>query len=344
MATRHGSAVVTLPSDTDIHITRSFEALRLIVWEALTSPHHLLRWWGPDWCPLVECDIDLRPGGSWRYVSRDMDGNELAWHGTYRTITPPEQIVTTETFEGYPAATSVNTMTLTEDGGVTTLQTLVEHTCREHRDGHVDSGMEAGVQVTFDRLDALLDASSTPAGRYRRVAAGFDQRVAEMSADAWEQSSPCEGWFGRDIVAHLVEWVPSVLTKAGVEFPPMDPHSDPVAAWTGLDCALQAALDDPDIAQQVFDAGPPGDLTVEAAINMLVVGDLLIHTWDLARTGELDDTLPDDLVTEMLIGLEPMDDMLRTSGHYGPRVPVADDASSQDKLIAFTGRHPRPVR
>lgn len=344
MATRHGSAVVTLPSDTDIHITRSFEAPRQIVWEALTNPRHLLRWWGPDWCPLVQCDIDLRPGGTWRYVSRDMDGNELGWHGTYRDITPQERIVTTETFEGFPDATSVNTMTLSEADGITTLQTLVEHTCPEHRDGHVHSGMEAGMQVTFDRLDNLLDDASTPAGRYRRVAAGFDQRVARMSDQAWESPSPCDGWVGRDIVAHLVDWVPSVLTKANVEFPRMDPHDDPVAAWTSLDGALQAALDDPVIARRVFDAGPPGELTVEAAINMLVVGDLLIHTWDLARTGDLDDTLPSDLVTEMLIGLEPMDDMLRTSGHYGPRILVGDDANPQDKLIAFTGRKPRPVR
>jgi uncharacterized protein (TIGR03086 family) len=340
MATRHGSATVTLPSDTEILLTRAFEAPRLIVWEALTTPRHLLRWWGPDWCPLVTCEIDLRPTGTWRYVARDVDGNELAWHGTYRDIVATERIVTTETFEGYPDATSVNTMTLDEEDGVTTLRTLVAHTSREHRDGHVASGMEQGMQVTFDRLDNLLDTSATPSGRYQRVAAAFAQRVIAMPPDAWDRPAPCAGWAGRDIVAHLVEWIPAVLSRAGIDFPPMDPASDPTQAWSTLDATLQGLLDDPEVAHREFDAGPPGRLTVESAIEMLVVGDLLIHTWDLAHTGGLDDTLPADLVVEMLIGMEPLDDMLRSSGHYGPRVAVPDDADQQARLIAFTGRDP----
>ena len=85
MATRHGSATVELPSDTEILITRSFEAPRSLVWELLTTPRHLLRWWGPGHCPLVACEVDLRPGGTWRYVCRmvggEADGEELAWHG-----------------------------------------------------------------------------------------------------------------------------------------------------------------------------------------------------------------------------------------------------------------------
>src|SRR3954463_3200752 len=110
MATRHGSATVTLPSDTEILITRSFEAPLPLVWEALTTPRHLLRWWGPDWCPLVSCSIDLRPGGQWRYLSRDADGHELAWSGTYRDVVPAERIVSTEVFEPFPQAESLNTM------------------------------------------------------------------------------------------------------------------------------------------------------------------------------------------------------------------------------------------
>lgn len=340
MATRHGSAAVTLPSDTEILITRSFEAPRLIVWEALTTPRHLLRWWGPDWCPLVSCEIDLRPTGTWRYVSRDLDGNELAWHGTYREIATNERIVTTETFEGFPDATSVNTMTLDDEDGITILRTLVAHSCREHRDGHVASGMEAGMQVTFDRLENLLEALPTPSGRYQRVAAVFDQRVTAMPPAAWDQPTPCAGWMGRDVVAHLVDWIPAVLSDARVEFPPMDVASDPATAWSALDATLQGFLDDPELAQREFDAGPPGRLTVASAIEMLVVGDLLIHSWDLARTGGLADTLPADIVNEMLVGMEPMDEMLRASGHYGPRVHVADDSDQQTKLIAFTGRDP----
>jgi uncharacterized protein (TIGR03086 family) len=340
MATNHGSATVTLPSDTEILITRTFAAPRTLVWEALTTPHHLLRWWGPDWCPMVRCTIDLRPGGTWRYIARDVDGHELAWSGTYRDITPFERVVSTEMFEPFPEAESLNTMTLTERDGVTTLQSLVQHSSRENRDGHVHSGMEKGMQASFDRLDDLLDVPDGPGVRYRRVAAQFDARVRAMPDDRWDSPAPCEGWVARDVVAHLVEWVPYVIGPGGVEFPVLDATTDPVGAWTAFDGTLQAALDDPEVAGRRFDAGPPGEMTVEAAINMLVVGDVLIHTWDLARAGGLDDTLLADIVTEMLVGMEPLDDMLRASGHYGPRVIVAADADDQTKLIAFTGRTP----
>ena len=188
------------------------------------------------------------------------------------------------------------------------------------------------MQNGFDRLDDLLDVPDGPAVRYRRVAAQFDARVRAMPDEGWDSPAPCEGWVARDVVAHLVEWVPFVIGRGGVEFPVLDATTDPVGAWTAFDATLQAALDDPEVAGRRFDAGPPGEMTVEAAISMLVVGDVLIHTWDLARAGGLDDTLPADLVTEMLIGMEPLDDMLRASGHYGPRVIVADDADDQTKL------------
>jgi uncharacterized protein (TIGR03086 family) len=341
MATRHSSATVTLPSDTEILITRSFEAPRSLVWDALTTPRHLLRWWGPNWCPLVGCEIDLRPGGSWRYVSRNADGDELAWHGMYRSIEAPERIESTEVFEGFPDAESVNTMTLVEGDGVTTLQTLVRHATKENRDGHVQSGMEAGMQQTFDRLDDLLAQADTTAERFRRVAGRFTDRVAETSPDAWTRPAPCAGWTARDVVGHLVEWVPAVIGRSGIVFP-VGPSvaDDPHGAWTALADTLQAALDDPDVASRRFDAGPPGELTVDQAIGMLVTGDVLIHTWDLATAAGLDDRLDPVIVSEMLVGMQPLDDMLRASGHYGPKVVVADDADDQTKLIAFTGRRP----
>ncbi len=163
MPTRHGSARVTTPSDREIVITRSFEAPLPLVWKAITTPVLLLRWWGPEWAPLVACDVDLRVGGSWRYVCRDTEGNELGWHGIYRAIEPNHRVVSTEVFEGFPDAESLNTMTLTHAVGVTTLETVVLHSSREHRDGHLESGMEAGMQQTFDRLDTLLDAGATTA-------------------------------------------------------------------------------------------------------------------------------------------------------------------------------------
>lgn len=341
MATRPGSATVTLPSDTEILITRTFEAPRALVWEAMTTPRHLLRWWGPDWCPLVACEIDLRPGGAWRYVSRDADGNELAWHGTYREIEPPGRLVSTEVFEGFPDAESVNTVTLTEADGVTTLQTLVRHASREFRDGHVQSGMEGGMQVTFDRLDDLLARAGSPSERFRRIAGTFADVLAAVPDAGWDAPSPCAGWVARDVVVHLVEWVPAVIGRSGLDLGGgPDAADDPVAAWAHLAGALQAALDDPAVATRTFDAGPPGTLSVEQAIDMLVTGDVLVHTWDVAVAAGLDVRLDPVVTHEMLVGMEPMDEVLRSSGHYGPKIAVAPDASEQDRLLAFTGRDP----
>lgn len=342
MATRPGSATVTLPSPTEILITRRFEAPRRLVWEVVTTPRHLLRWWGPSWSPLVRCAVDLRPGGAWRFVSRNADGSELAWSGEYREIVAPERIVQTEVFEPFPESVALTTMTLTEsiEGGtvVTTLQTLVQHSSREARDGHVESGMEAGMQETFDRLDTLLaDATAPP--RYRRVADAFGERVEQVPADQWGAPTPCEGWVARDIVRHLVEWVPRVLAGGGVSFPPIPPaDAQPVAAWRALDTGIRAALADPARAATEYDVGPPGRMTVAQVVDQLVVGDLVIHTWDLARATGLDEHLDTEVVHDMAVGMEPMADVLVASGHYAPRVDVPADADEQTRLLALTGR------
>jgi uncharacterized protein (TIGR03086 family) len=344
MATRHGTAEVSLPSDTEILISRTFEAPLELVWDALVTPRHLLRWWGPNWCPLVSCDVDLRVGGSWRYVARDLEGNELAWHGSYREIEARRRIVSTEVFEGFPDAESVNTMTLTWRDGATTLQTLVAHTSREHRDGHVQSGMEAGMQETFKRLEDLLAASGSPAERFRRVAGAFTDRVSAVPAGGWDRPAPCEGWVARDVVVHMVEWMPSFLARAGVDLAldiaPGTAGDEPAKAWEQLAQSLQALLDDPDLASSEIDVAPVGRHELEVAIDRFFTGDILIHTWDLARATGLDETLDGPMVSEMLVGMQPHDDALRQSGHYGPKVEVPDSADDQTKLLAFTGRHP----
>ncbi len=341
MATRHGSATVSLPSDTEILITRSFDAPRTLVWDALTTPRHLLRWWGPDYHPLVACELDLRPGGAWRYVSRGIDGDELAWRGVYCEIVVPERIVSTEVFEGFPDAESLNTVTLTENEGVTTLRTLVRHASKEFRDGHVSSGMEGGMQLTFNRLDDLMAIADTPAERFRRVAGRFGDRVEQVPSDAWAEPAPCDGWTARDVVRHLLDWVPNVIGRSGIVFPSSPSvDEDPVAAWAGFAETLQRALEDREVAAITFDAGPPGHLSVAAAIDMLVTGDVLIHTWDLARATGLDERLDEGLVSAMLAGIQPLDDLLRQSGHYGPKAEVPLDADDQTRLIAFVGRTP----
>ncbi|MEO5724141.1 MAG: SRPBCC family protein [Ilumatobacteraceae bacterium] len=160
---RFGSAVVTLPSATQIQITRVFDAPAEIVFKAWTTPELVRRWWGSPENPLTVCDIDLRVGGNWRYAMV-MGDAELGWHGTYQAIDAPLRLVSTEVFEGFPNGEAVNTLTLDEADGTTTLTVVVQHQTMANRDGHIDSGMEAGMQTTLDRLDILTVHKHAAAG------------------------------------------------------------------------------------------------------------------------------------------------------------------------------------
>jgi uncharacterized protein (TIGR03086 family) len=180
------------------------------------------------------------------------------------------------------------------------------------------------------------------ADRYRKVAAGFTGRVRAVPPGAWDNPAPCDGWVARDVVAHLVEWLPAMFFHGTwhLDLPPLpDGHADPAAAWEALDAAIQAALDDPAIAGSERDT-PLGRQTFAGCFDTIGTNDLLIHTWDLARATGLDETLDRDEVHRLFVAMEPFDDVLRQSGQYGPRVPVPDDADEQTKLIAFTGRQP----
>ena len=345
MSNRHGSAVVTLPSDTEILITRHFDAPAALVWEALTRPEHIERWWGPEWCPITSAEIDFRVGGSWRYVCRMDDGTELGWHGEYFAIDPGRSITSSEVFEGFSDAESRNTMTLTESEGVTTLTTLVRHTSQEHRDGHVDSGMEGGMQDTFNRLDGLLVQFDSERERFRRVAGRFTDVVDAVPADAWSNAAPCEGWTARDVVRHLVEWVPFFFSRAAIELPvSVSVDDDPAKAWAQLRDALQAKLDDPTSVEAEIDIEPVGRHTVAAAIEQFVTGDIVVHMWDLAKAAGVDATIDHEMAVRMLAPMSAIGDMLVASGHYKQAVPVPDSASVEDKLIAATGRDPAWTR
>lgn len=182
--------------------------------------------------------------------------------------------------------------------------------------------------------------------RFARVAAGFTDRVRAVSNDAWNNPAPCEGWVARDVVRHLVEWLPGpgyLLGTWGVETTPIPSvDEDPLGAWEAVRDAIQGALDDPVIATREEDAGPPGRLTLEAAVDMTCTPDVLIHTWDLARAAGLDEQLDAGEVhrqVEAIRSLPPaVDEAMRASGHYGPRVAVPDDAGEQAELLAFMGR------
>jgi uncharacterized protein YndB with AHSA1/START domain len=148
-----GSATVTLPTDEQILITREFDAPKHLVYRAFTTPELVTRWWHANRGEMTIAEIDLRVGGKWRYVMVADGGFEVGFHGEYREIVPNERIVSTEVFEGMPDAEAVNTATFTEMDGRTTLTILVQHASKEHRDAHIDSGMEAGMQDAFDLLE-----------------------------------------------------------------------------------------------------------------------------------------------------------------------------------------------
>ena len=152
---RHGSAVITLPSDTEILITRAFDAPAELIFKAFTTPELVRRWWGFETSEWLVCEIDLRVGGQWRYVIRERD-MEVAFHGEYHEIDGPHRLVSTEIYEGFPDAGSLNIMTLDEVDGVTTMTTLVQHEMQEHRDMQLASGMESGMQVSYDRMEDLV--------------------------------------------------------------------------------------------------------------------------------------------------------------------------------------------
>ena len=153
--TTSGSAVVTLPTDTQILITREFDAPRHLVYRAYTTPALIKRWWSGDRGEVTSVEVDLRVGGSWRYVMIANGGFEVAFHGEYQEIVPDERIVTTDIFEGMPDAPALTTTTFDESEGRTTLSMLVQHSCQEHRDGHINSGMEGGMQEAMDHLEQV---------------------------------------------------------------------------------------------------------------------------------------------------------------------------------------------
>lgn len=153
-----GRAVVTLPSDTQIEIRRQFDAPARLVYRAWTEPELVRRWWTARRGRMTVCEIDLRVGGTWRYVMITPQGMEVAFRGEYREIVPGQRIVTTEVYEPMPDAEAVDTVTFTEADGRTTLTILVDHQRREYRDGHLEAGMEDGLQ---DALDLVAEVVAT---------------------------------------------------------------------------------------------------------------------------------------------------------------------------------------
>ncbi|MDQ3963186.1 MAG: SRPBCC family protein [Actinomycetota bacterium] len=156
--TSSGTAKLTFPSDTQINITREFAAPKHLVYQAITTPELVKRWWNAKRGEVTVSEIDLREGGKWRSVMVTPDGFEVGFHGEYREIVPNERIVSTEAYEGVPDPddnATVNTVTLTEQNGRTTMNVLIDCPSPEVRDAIVESGMEAGMQDAYDLLEEV---------------------------------------------------------------------------------------------------------------------------------------------------------------------------------------------
>ena len=149
------TAVVTLPTDRQIQITREFAAPRQLVYKAYTTPELIKRWWSGDRGEVTSAEVDLRVGGRWRYVMTANGGFEVAFHGEYREIAPNERLVTTEVYEGAPEGEAVVTHTFAEKYGRTTLTILMELPDRESRDAVINSGIEGGMQESMDHLEQV---------------------------------------------------------------------------------------------------------------------------------------------------------------------------------------------
>jgi len=157
VAANSGTFEVSTPSDREIRLTRLFDAPRELVFEAMTKPEHVKRWWGclGEGYSVPVCEIDLRIGGAWRFVNRHPHG-EAAFHGVYREIAPPDRLVFTEIFEEYPDVETVVSTAFTEEGGKTRLTATVSYPSLEVRDIVMQTGMARGAGISYDRLEDLL--------------------------------------------------------------------------------------------------------------------------------------------------------------------------------------------
>lgn len=153
---RTGSAVITLPSDTEIRIERKFDAPAELVFDVWTTPEHVRNWWGYPEHEMTDCTIDLRVGGIYRFAAQVPEFGEIAFNGVYKQIGRPNRLVATEIYEAYPETEAINTLTLAEEEGVTTMVIVSSYPDQQTRDAVIESGMEHGLQVSLDRAERIM--------------------------------------------------------------------------------------------------------------------------------------------------------------------------------------------
>ena len=182
--------------------------------------------------------------------------------------------------------------------------------------------------------------SDQPAERHRQITARFTDRV--RGTTAWDAPAPVAGWTARDVVRHLTDWFPGFLAAgADIDLPrDSSVDDDPVSTWQVHSDAVQAVLDDPETEARQFTNQHIGTLPLATAIDQFYTTDVFMHTWDLSRATAQDDRLDPDLCATLLGGMEQMEQIIRSSGQYGPRVEVPSDADAQTRLLGFIGRDP----
>jgi uncharacterized protein (TIGR03086 family) len=187
---------------------------------------------------------------------------------------------------------------------------------------------------------SLVSLADRPAERHRLIAGAFTDRV--LAVRDWDAPAPVAGWTARDVVRHLCTWFPAFLRAGtGIELARgRSPDDDPAGAWRVHSDAVQRLLDDPANAARRLANPHVGELPLAAAVDRFYTCDVFMHTWDLARATGQDDRLDPELCAELLAGMERMEEAIRSSGHYGARVPVPDGSGPQTRLLGFIGRDP----
>ncbi|WP_082899001.1 SRPBCC domain-containing protein [Rhodococcus sp. EPR-279] len=338
--TAHETEIVADEKVPTIEIVREFDATPEQVFRAHIDPELYRRWVGPRSLTTRILKWEGHTGGAWAFAN-DRDGEEIAaFFGSFHEVRASERIVWTFTWKGAPDSVALETLTFESRGdGGTRLKVLSVMSDFATRDGMLSSGMDVGVKEGYDKLDELLGHRTGPAQQHLQDAAMFTALVESASPADWSRPSPVSGWAAIDVVRHLVEWSRGFLAGgAGIELPALDVGADPAAAWTQHVADIQAILDDP--AGRVLSNPHTGDMPVDEAIDMFYTADVWMHSWDLAKAIGREPDLGRERCAAALETMRPMEQVLRDSGQYGPAAPVADDASSQDKLMAFIGRDP----
>jgi uncharacterized protein (TIGR03086 family) len=181
---------------------------------------------------------------------------------------------------------------------------------------------------------------SEVAERWTRIADGFTARLDGVPPGAWSNPSPCPDWTAHDVAKHVIDVTRGLFTRlTGGDPTAPDTDEDLVAAWKVESQAVTAALRDPGRARTPV-KGMGGEQPFEELASGVMCADTLIHTWDLARATGQEERLDPGRCAQLLDGMLPLDDVLRKSGQYGPRVEVPESADVQTRLLAFIGRRP----